>query len=57
MKGGVFMDLGNISTLLFSIAYLCLALRCRKYRKENEELKRAIERMPYEMCLNSDKSE
>lgn len=51
------MDLESILPLLFSIAYMHLAFRCRKYRKENEQLKHQLEIMPYEMCMNCDKSE
>lgn len=50
------MSIHDISEILILVCYVYLAFRCRKYRKRIEELERDIERIPYEMCLNCDKS-
>ena len=58
----VYFVLTVVSTLFLGISLLVLVLfivlifKYRRLKKENFELKISIERMPYEMCLNCDKS-
>ena len=46
-----------IAGILIVVNYFDILIKYKKIKKENEELKLSIERMPYEMCLNCDKSE